>query len=483
MTEPWRVSDLLLERYLANDLDAEKHARVAEAIKNQPELQARVAALQADTAAFHAAHPPEPFAHMVATQAAHRRGESVKTPWWRRAFVPALVSATAACALVIILLRTAQDPLVVTDAPGAVETSQIVPAKPLQEEGSVPPSELAGEAVKEEEKAREDVGQLGGRVADKKSGKADDAALNGLLAKPTDGAAKDALGIQGLGLRGTGPGGGGRGDGTGVGSISGTAGNGKGWGIGYGSGAGGLAVGSAKGAMAPKLNVPKIAQPNVVSASAEEGQVLAKPEPRASADAAPGKKAKRATSDESEGANLQDSDDSTKSEVAAGKAAEKATHPSAVQAAPSAPPPPASASASAPPKERDRAKSASEAQPTDEPQAEPAKANSAQMKIAASDATKQTIEWNAPEAFVWLAACKAKQAVHIYVGTTKSAADVSSGQLKRRDNPAGPEHFYFVHSDKPFTPADFLPALSKACATGKPPARLTTSLKQRHFTF
>lgn len=478
MTEPWRVSDMLLERYLANDLDAEKHARVAEAIKNQPELQARVAALQADTASFHAANPPEPFAHMVATQAAHRRGESLKTPWWRRAFVPALVSATAACALVIVLLRTADDPLLVTQAPGAVETSQIVPAKPAQEEGSVPPSELAGEAVKEEEKAREDVGQLGGLVADKKSAKADDAALKGLLAKPTDGAAKDALGIQGLGLRGTGPGGGGRGDGAGLGSISGTAGNGKGWGIGYGSGAGGLGVGSAKGAMAPKLNVPKIAQPSV---SAKEAGVEAKSEPRASADAAQAKKAKRATSDESEGANLQDSDDFTKSEVAAGNAAEKATHPSATQAAPSAPPPPTTASA--PPKERDRAKSAIEVQPTDEPQAEPVKANSAHMRIAASDVTKQTIEWNAPEAFVWLAACQGKQAVQVYVGTDKNAVNVASGKLKRRDNQAGPEHFYLVYSDKPFTVADFLPVLSKACANGKPPARLTTSLKQRHFTF
>ncbi|HYH97622.1 hypothetical protein [Hyalangium sp.] len=98
--EPRRVTDAMLERYLADVLDAEAKARIEAVLARSPELQARVAELRADSGAFFVRHPPGPLV-------ARYREERRRAQWWRPVL---LVPALAAAALVLVLLPPIEDP-------------------------------------------------------------------------------------------------------------------------------------------------------------------------------------------------------------------------------------------------------------------------------------------------------------------------------------------------------------------------------------
>jgi hypothetical protein len=98
--ESRRVTDAMLERYLADALDAEAKARIEAVLASSPELQARVAELRADSGAFFARHPPGPLV-------ARYREERRRAQWWRPVL---LVPALAAAAIVLVLIPPIEDP-------------------------------------------------------------------------------------------------------------------------------------------------------------------------------------------------------------------------------------------------------------------------------------------------------------------------------------------------------------------------------------
>lgn len=93
------VPDVLLERYLADDLGAEARARIDAELASSPALRERLADLQASRDAFLAADPPSRFAHRVAVQAAVTPPRPGRRLWW--ALAPA--GAAAAGVLVVVV--------------------------------------------------------------------------------------------------------------------------------------------------------------------------------------------------------------------------------------------------------------------------------------------------------------------------------------------------------------------------------------------
>ncbi len=85
--------DWMLERFEAGDLDPAEARRLEAALATQPELQARLEALRADSRAILAAHPPEQVARVVARRLAAQAPPP--RPAWRLALVPALAVAAA----------------------------------------------------------------------------------------------------------------------------------------------------------------------------------------------------------------------------------------------------------------------------------------------------------------------------------------------------------------------------------------------------
>jgi anti-sigma factor RsiW len=92
---PWR-----LERYLADDLSPPERAAVADALRSQPGLKERLAALQADDAAFLAAHPFEDVLAGLKARAVDVVPERRPKPW--RRWVALMVPLAAALALLVL---------------------------------------------------------------------------------------------------------------------------------------------------------------------------------------------------------------------------------------------------------------------------------------------------------------------------------------------------------------------------------------------
>ena len=93
------IPDVLLERYLADDLAAEARARIDAELATSPALRDRLADLQASRDAFLAADPPPRFAHRVAVKAAVASRRPGRRLWW--ALAPA--GAAAAGVLVVVV--------------------------------------------------------------------------------------------------------------------------------------------------------------------------------------------------------------------------------------------------------------------------------------------------------------------------------------------------------------------------------------------
>jgi hypothetical protein len=91
-----RIPDSLLERYLADALDALARARLEATLASSPEDQARLDELRADSAAFLIQHPPEPLVERF-------RQERQRARWWRWPALFISVLAVAAVALVTLL--------------------------------------------------------------------------------------------------------------------------------------------------------------------------------------------------------------------------------------------------------------------------------------------------------------------------------------------------------------------------------------------
>jgi hypothetical protein len=90
-----RVSDLQLERYLAEALPPAQVATLEATLRDSAEDQAALEALRADSAAFFVAQPPAAFAHRLAPARGSR---------WR--WLGGLVAATAALSLTwLVVLR------------------------------------------------------------------------------------------------------------------------------------------------------------------------------------------------------------------------------------------------------------------------------------------------------------------------------------------------------------------------------------------
>lgn len=105
MSEPRPISEALLERYLAGDLQGEALAKVERALAESPSERARLEALRADSAAFLIKHPPGPIAAKL---------EGSKTSW-RRWFIP-IFAAVAASFLVTVFFPRADDEVTVKGA-------------------------------------------------------------------------------------------------------------------------------------------------------------------------------------------------------------------------------------------------------------------------------------------------------------------------------------------------------------------------------
>lgn len=132
-----RVSDIMLERYLADDLSAEQRARVEAAVKDSPEAQARLHELDALRESFLTADPPEAFAHRLAVRVAHDTPPA--RPWWRSLLGPSLAVAVAGAAALFFAVRTEDD------APHLESSFEVSP-----EADAPPPPAAPGDAAETE---------------------------------------------------------------------------------------------------------------------------------------------------------------------------------------------------------------------------------------------------------------------------------------------------------------------------------------------
>lgn len=98
-----RVSDLQLERYLAEALTPTEVAQVEALLQASLEDQQALAALRADTAALFVKVPPAAFAHRVAPTPAT---SATRAPWWRWA---GAFTASMALVAAIVSLRLGRD--------------------------------------------------------------------------------------------------------------------------------------------------------------------------------------------------------------------------------------------------------------------------------------------------------------------------------------------------------------------------------------
>ena len=99
---PWR-----LERYLSDDLSAQDRAAVAQALRQDPALAARLAALEAEDAAFEAAHPWSAVRAELQTRAARVQPLPAQRAPWRRWFA---VIVPLAAALALAIMWPGEDP-------------------------------------------------------------------------------------------------------------------------------------------------------------------------------------------------------------------------------------------------------------------------------------------------------------------------------------------------------------------------------------
>lgn len=452
-----RITDLMLERFACGDLaDAERLA-ITQALDSDPKLRARLQAIQQATEAFLQEAPAEPFAHLVNARVEALQPPAPvwwKTKWWKAAFVPALVSATAACALLVILLRTAPhatEPYQSNPA-ATVETSQIPPA-------TASPKEQQDKADSTSEKAPQF-----------------EAAKSTIpkIAQPPSGMPNDE-GLGGLGLRGAGEGagGGGAGIGGGIGNLSSkggsaTASRGAGH-VGFGYGTGSARAGTAK------TKAPVLTQLQAAETSNEIKREKEAPQPaehdRLSDDAAPAARAEASSGRAGLEARQKTGATAPAQSPAPAAPEAKGQAPSTPPAAPREPKPdgasPDKKSARAP------AKDSSSVRAGDEDES----ARPLILETLGDDGARVSFRANARHS--WVAACRSGEALRIEVGTFEQSDVRSAGTLSRR-TPLREEHYYLVAGPSAFETAAFATALDQACRRGAPSASVPTSHRQLH---
>ncbi len=99
--ETRRIPDALLERYLADALDAAERARLDANLADSPRDRARLEELRADSAAFLIQHPPAPLV-------ARFREERRRALWWR--WMGLLIPTLAAAAGALVFLLPIENP-------------------------------------------------------------------------------------------------------------------------------------------------------------------------------------------------------------------------------------------------------------------------------------------------------------------------------------------------------------------------------------
>lgn len=453
MSDTPRISDLLLERYLLGDLEQDKRARIEAALSTDPALQQRLAELRANDAAVLAEAPAEAFAHMVAARVAAKR--PAVTPWWKRAWLPTLVSATAACALLVVLVKTTSRE-VIAPTPGAVSvTDQVVPAPVTQAapeadaqretERDTPVAQPAAAKPTPGEPGR-DQAPVAKRKESREEAKAaqqptDEGSVFGRFVGAAGGGRAEppaGSGLAGLGMKGTGAGGGGTGSGAGLGSLGANGGS-------YGAGRGSV---SGKG-----------------QALVGDSLATAKPAKAAVADAP--------------------SKDTAQSASLSKKAADKSEEVAARDAPPSAPtsvaPPPAPRAVKAD-DERQSEDSAAVPEPTPANADEFALARTPTLKAGEFLRGGDTLRYSVPQEHVLIVGCRAKEAPMVYVGAEARSLKQPRGTFKLHATTAKTtEHVYVVSASSPFDLGSALQQLRVACIEGHAPTRLATPQTQRHM--
>ncbi|MEM6531512.1 MAG: hypothetical protein AAF654_02755 [Myxococcota bacterium] len=104
MTE--RVTDIMLERYLAGDLNGEQRARVQSAIDASEDAQRRLEELSELRDSFFELESPEAFAHRLAVQLEH---EAPRSRWTRWLLGPAFAVAVGGAAIGVIAVQSTDE--------------------------------------------------------------------------------------------------------------------------------------------------------------------------------------------------------------------------------------------------------------------------------------------------------------------------------------------------------------------------------------
>ena len=120
MTEPTRIPDVMIERYLSDDLKPEQKARIEAAAKAVPAIAARIREIEESRAAFLLASSADALAHRIATR---MTVEAKPRPRWQTWWMLPPVGVAAALLFGVVYQR-ALGPQSMTSAPVVVADDQ-----------------------------------------------------------------------------------------------------------------------------------------------------------------------------------------------------------------------------------------------------------------------------------------------------------------------------------------------------------------------
>ena len=131
-----RIPDVLLDRYLADDLPAAERARVQAVVDADPAVRQRLADIRAQQQAFLAENPAAPFAHQVAVHlavAGEQERPSKRRRVWAWVLGPSLAAATTFLVVATVLRQTPETRIAATavpvaSAPSVTPIAEIAPA-------------------------------------------------------------------------------------------------------------------------------------------------------------------------------------------------------------------------------------------------------------------------------------------------------------------------------------------------------------------
>lgn len=155
-----RVSDILLERYLVDDLDARLRARVESELKRVPDTQLRLEELARARSTFLAAEPADAFAKRLVDRLAEESA-SVDPPrkvgWrgglkrWGWVLAPSGTALLGAAALGLFALRSFDDGPSISPPPKTEQTPSVEDSERKMPAARAPKPGAIGEAVEKVE--------------------------------------------------------------------------------------------------------------------------------------------------------------------------------------------------------------------------------------------------------------------------------------------------------------------------------------------